>query len=197
MAIDASDVKKLRDMTGVGMMDARSALEETKGDLDRAALLLRKKGQATAAKKAERAASEGLVESYIHPGSRVGVLVEVNCETDFVARTDDFKNFVKEIAMHIAAANPLYVNDSDVPEELIEKEKEIYKEQMRDAKKPDDVIEKILSGKIDKFLSEIVLLRQPWIKDDKMTIGDLATDQVAKLGENIVIRRFSRFSLGE
>ena len=175
-------------------MDIKSALTEAGDDKEKAIDILRKKGQAKVAKKADRAASEGVVESYIHAGGKVGVLVELNTETDFVARTDDFKNLAKELALHIAAANPLYVNISDVPAEVIEKEKEIYKEQVSD--KPEDVMAQIMEGKIAKFYEEVCLMEQPSIKDPDTKIKDLISDHVQKLGENIVIRRFARFNLG-
>jgi len=187
-------IKELREQTGAGIMDVKEALEEANGDKEKAIEILRKKGLAKQAKKADRVANEGIVESYIHAGGRIGVLVEVNCETDFVARTDDFKNLVKEIALHIAAANPLYITSEDVPTEVIEKEKEIYKEQS--AGKPDDVIEKMLEGKINKYLEEVCLLSQPYVKDQDKTIGDLLGEATGKMGENIQVRRFSRFMLG-
>ena len=187
-------IKELREQTGAGIMDVKEALEEAGGDRDKAIELLRKKGLAKQAKKADRVANEGIVESYIHAGGRIGVLVEVNCETDFVARTDDFKNLVKEIALHIAAANPLYISVEDVPAEVIEKEKEIYKEQAGD--KPDDVVEKMLEGKIQKFLEEVCLLSQPFVKDNEKTIGDLLGEATGKMGENIQVRRFARYMLG-
>jgi elongation factor Ts len=187
-------IKELREQTGAGIMDVKEALEEAGGDRDKAIELLRKKGLAKQAKKADRAANEGIIESYIHAGGRIGVLVEVNCETDFVARTDDFKNLVKEIALHIAAANPLYISVEDVPTEVLEKEKEIYKEQAGD--KPDDVVEKMLEGKIQKFLEEVCLLSQPFVKDNEKTIGDLLGEATGKMGENIQVRRFARYMLG-
>lgn len=187
-------IKELREQTGAGIMDVKEALEEAGGDKDIAVEILRKKGLAKQAKKADRVANEGLVESYIHAGGRIGVLVEVNCETDFVARTDDFKNLVKEIALHIAAANPLYISSEDVPAEVIEKEKEIYKEQAGD--KPADVVEKMLEGKLQKYLEEVCLLSQPYVKDGDKTIGDLLGEATGKMGENIQVRRFARFMLG-
>jgi elongation factor Ts len=187
-------LKELREITGAGVMDIKSAMEEAGGDKDKAIDILRKKGQAKVAKKADRAASEGIIESYIHAGGRVGVLVEVNTETDFVARTDDFKMLAKEIALHIAASNPLYVNISDVPAEVIEKEKEIYKEQVTG--KPENVTAQILEGKIAKYYEEVCLMEQPFVKNPDIRVKDLVAENVAKLGENIVIRRFSRFNLG-
>ncbi|QQS23357.1 translation elongation factor Ts [bacterium] len=191
---DNNTIKLLREQTGAGIMDVKEALEEAGGDNEKAIEILRKKGLAKQAKKADRAANEGIVESYIHAGGRIGVLVEVNCETDFVARTDDFKNLVKEIALHIAAANPLYISSEDVPNEVIEKEKEIYKEQF--AGKPDDVIEKMLEGKIAKYYEEACLLNQPFVKDGGKTIGELLGEATGKMGENIQVRRFTRYMLG-
>lgn len=187
-------IKELREQTGAGIMDVKEALEESGGDKDAAIEVLRKKGLAKQAKKADRVAKEGLVESYIHAGGRVGVLVEVNCETDFVARTDDFKTLVKQIALHIAASNPLYISSDEVPSEVIEKEKEIYKEQAGD--KPADVLEKMLEGKVQKYLEEVCLLNQPYVKNPDQTIGELLGEATGKMGENIQVRRFSRFMLG-
>lgn len=191
---DANTIKQLREQTGAGIMDVKEALVEANEDMEKAIEILRKKGLAKQAKKADRAANEGIVESYIHAGGRIGVLVEVNCETDFVARTDDFKALVKEIALHIAAANPLYISSEDVPVEVIEKEKEIYKEQF--AGKPDDVIAKMLEGKIAKYYEEACLLNQPFVKDGDKTIGELLGEATGKMGENIQVRRFTRFMLG-
>lgn len=191
---DNNLIKDLREQTGAGIMDVKEALEEAGNDKDKAIEILRKKGLAKQAKKADRTANEGLVESYIHAGGRIGVLLEVNCETDFVARTDDFKNLVKEIALHIAASNPLYISKEDVPAEVIEKEKEIYKEQF--AGKPDDVIQKMLEGKIAKYYEEVCLLEQPFVRDGDKTIGGLLGEATGKMGENIQIRRFARFMLG-
>jgi elongation factor Ts len=192
--MDNNLLKELRDITGAGMMDIKSALEEAGDDKEKAIEILRKKGQSKIAKKADRVAKEGLIESYIHAGSKVGVLVEVNCETDFVARTDDFKAFAKEIALHIAAANPLYVNVSDVPLELVEKEKEIYKEQVQG--KPAEVVEKILEGKIQKFYEEVCLMEQPFFRDQDKKVKEVMSEAVAKMGENVVVRRFARYVLG-
>ena len=197
MAIGASEVKELRNRTGAGIMDCKSALTEAGGDIDKAIEILRTKGLAKAAKKAGRIVSEGLVGSYIHAGGKIGVLVEVNCETDFVAKTDDFKQFVKDVAMHIAASAPLYVRREEVPEEIKEREKKIYETQAKEAGKPEKIIEKIVSGKLDKYLSEICLLEQPFIKDPDKTIQDLLQETIAKLGENISIRRFVRYQLCE
>lgn len=197
MSITASAIKELREQTGVGMMDCKKALTETDGDFDKALDVLRKKGLAMASKKASREASEGIVGSYIHMGGKLGVLVEVNCETDFVAKTDDFQNLVKDIAMHIAAANPSYVKKEDVPSEVIEKEKEIYSDQVKN--KPANVVEKIVEGKLEKFYAESCLLEQIFVKDPdgKMKIRDLIAEKIAKIGENIVLKRFVRFQLGE
>lgn len=197
MTITADLVKQLRDMTGAGMMECKKALSETSGDLDKAVEVLRKAGAAKAEKRAERAASEGMVESYIHPGNRVGVLVEVNCETDFVARTDDFKALVRDIAMQAAAAGADYVRREEVPAERVAKEREIYAAQLANEGKPANIIDKILEGKINKFYSEVCLLEQPFIKDDKQSITDLVRGASAKTGENIVVRRFVRFRLGD
>ena len=196
MSITAGDIKELREQTGVGMMDCKKALTEANGDIDKAMDVLRKKGLAMAAKKSSRTASEGLVTSYIHSNNKIGVLLEINCETDFVAKTDDFQSFVKDIAMHIAATNPAYVRREEIPTEVIEKEKEIYADQVKD--KPAQVIEKILEGKIEKFYSETCLLNQIFVKDEeqKKTINDLVVEKVAKLGENIVVNRFTRFQIG-
>jgi elongation factor Ts len=196
MSITAGAIKELREQTGVGMMDCKKALTEANGDLEKALEVLRKKGLAMAAKKASRTASEGLITSYIHMG-KIGVLVEVNCETDFVAKTEDFQEFVKDIAMHIAAANPAYVIREDVPSDVIEKEKAIYASQVNN--KPPQVVEKILEGKIEKFYSESCLMDQIFVKDEdqKKKISDIVIEKVAKLGENILISRFVRFQLGE
>ncbi|NLM51448.1 MAG: translation elongation factor Ts [Firmicutes bacterium] len=195
--ISASVVKELRDKTGAGMMDCKKALEETGGDMEKAIELLREKGLAAAAKKAGRIAAEGIVDSYIHLGGRIGVLVEVNCETDFVARTDDFRAFVRDIAMQIAASNPKYLSREDVPAEVIEKEREILAAQARNEGKPEKVIDKIVSGRIEKFYAENCLMEQPFIKDTDITITDLVKETIAKLGENISIRRFVRYEMGE
>jgi elongation factor Ts len=196
MTITAEMVKQLREKTGAGMMDCKKALSESAGDFDKAIEILRKKGLAAAEKKAGRQTSEGLIGSYIHM-DKIGVLVEVNCETDFVARTDDFRQFVKDIAMHIAAANPTYLDRESVPQEVIQKEKEIYREQIKN--KPEHVVERIIEGKIEKFYAENCLLEQIFIKDpeQKKKIKDILTEMIAKLGENIKIKRFVRFQLGE
>jgi elongation factor Ts len=194
--ISAEVVKNLREKTGAGMMECKKALTASSGDFEKAIDLLRQKGLATALKKAGRTASEGLIYSYIHMG-RIGTMVEVNCETDFVARTDDFKELVKDIAMHIAAANPLYLTREDVPQDILEREKEIYKAQVEG--KPPQVVEKIIEGKLEKFYADACLLDQIFIKDpdQKKTIKALITEKIAKFGENIIIRRFARFQLGE
>jgi elongation factor Ts len=196
MSVTAEMVKKLREQTGAGMMDCKKALTETSGDFDKAVEFLRKKGLAAAEKRAGREASEGVIGSYIHM-DKIGVMVEVNCETDFVARTDEFKQFAKDVAMHIAAANPRFLSREAVPEEVLQKEKEIYKEQVTG--KPEHVIDKIVEGKMEKFYSENCLLEQVFVKDpdQKKTIKDLLTEMIGKIGENIVIRRFVRYQLGE
>ena len=194
--ISAEMVKDLRDKTGVGMMECKKALTESNGDFEKAIDLLRQKGLATASKKAGRTASEGLIESYIHMG-KIGTMLEVNCETDFVARTDDFKQLAKDIAKHIAAATPVYLSREDVPPDVLEREKEIYKAQV--VNKPPQVVEKIIEGKLEKFYTDFCLLDQIFIKDtdQKMKIKDLITEKIAKLGENIMIKRYARFQLGE
>ena len=195
--ISAQLVKELREKTGAGMMDCKKALAETAGDFAKAEEHLRKKGLAAAAKKASRAATEGAVASYIHMGGKIGVLVEVNCETDFVARTDGFQSLVKDIAMQIAAAAPLWVRREEVPADIVAKELEIAKAQMRDQKKPEAILEKIATGKLEKFYETNCLLEQLFVKDDKKKIQDVITEAVAKIGENIQVRRFARFVLGE
>jgi elongation factor Ts len=195
--VSAQLVKELREKTGAGMMDCKKVLAEAGGDFVKAEELLRKKGLAAAAKKGARAATEGAVASYIHMGGKIGVLVEVNCETDFVARTDGFQALVKDIAMQIAAANPRWVRRDEVPADVVAKEIEIAKAQMRDQKKPEAILEKIATGKVEKFYSEFCLMEQPFVKDDKKKIQDVLTEAVAKIGENIQIRRFARFVLGE
>lgn len=195
--ITAALVKELRERTGAGMMDCKKALAATEGDMDKAIDFLREKGLAAAAKKAGRIAAEGLVESYIHGGGRIGVLVEVNCETDFVAKTDAFKSLVKDIAMHIAAANPSYLRREEVPTAELEHEKMVLSEQARNEGKPEKIIEKMVSGRIEKYYKEVCLLEQPFVKDPDKTISDLITESIAKIGENIAIRRFTRYQLGE
>ncbi len=193
--ISATLVKELREKTNAGMMDCKKALTETKGDLAAAEEFLRKKGIASAGKKADRAAKEGTIASYIHMQGKVGVLVEINCETDFVAKNDNFRDFVKDITLHIAAAHPLYVTRAQVPEALIAKEREIAAAQVQG--KPANIVDKIVDGKIDKFYSTICLLEQPFIKNPELSIEDLVKSKIAELGENIIIRRFTRYSVGE
>jgi elongation factor Ts len=197
MEISVELVKDLRQRTGAGVIDCKKALQEAKGDMDAAIDYLRRKGLATAAKKAGRIATDGLVSSYIHAGGKMGVLVEINCETDFVAKTEDFQNFVKNIAMHIAAANPQYIRREEVPKEVLEKEKDIYRNQALDAGKPQKVIEKIVEGKMERFYSEVCLLEQTYVRDSDLTIKEVLDAMIAKVGENISIRRFARFQLGE
>jgi elongation factor Ts len=197
MSIAANDVKTLRDQTGAGMMECKKALVETKGNLDEAVDLLRKKGLAAAANKASRIASEGRVHAYIHPGSRLGVLVEVNCETDFVAKNEEFQEMVRDLSMQIAATNPKWVRREDVPQTIVDHELEIYREQVKTAGKPAQVADKIAQGKLEKFYSENCLLEQPFVKDDKVRIQDLLQAKIAKLGENMSVRRFMRWEVGE
>jgi len=197
MTITADQVKQLRDQTGAGMMECKKALAESAGDIAKAVDLLRKAGIASADKRSGRAASQGLVDAYIHAGNRVGVLIEVNCETDFVARTDDFGKLVRDLAMQVCAAGAEYVRREEVPAERVEKEREIYRAQMESSGKPANVIDKIVDGKLGKFYSEICLLEQPFIKDDKVTVEQLVKAVSGKTGENIVVRRFTRFTLGQ
>ena len=195
--ITAKLVQELREKSGAGMMDCKKALTEAGGDLARAEDVLRKKGLSAAAKRAGRIASEGAVASYIHMGGKIGVLVEVNCETDFVGRTEGFQSLVKDIAMQIAAAAPLYVRRDEVPADLVAKELEIAKHQAREAKKPEPIVEKIAQGKVDKYYKEVCLMDQPFVKDDKKSMQEVVTEAVARIGENIQVRRFARFVLGE
>jgi elongation factor Ts len=197
MEITAAMVKKLRDATGAGMMECKAALTEAGGNLEEATTILRKRGLATATKKAGRSTNEGLIGSYIHMGGKIGVLVEVNCESDFVARTDDFQALAREIAMHIAAASPQYVRREDVPADVIERERAIFRGQMEDQKKPAAVVDKIVEGKLNSFYEQACLMDQPSIRDPKMTIGQIVTAAIAKMGENISVPRFVRFKLGE
>jgi elongation factor Ts len=197
MAITAEQVKQLRDKTGAGMMECKAALTEANGNLDEAITLLRKRGLAQASKRAGRATSQGIIHSYIHLGGRIGVLLEVNCESDFVARTDDFQNLAREVAMHIAAADPKWVRREDVPAEAVEKEKGIYRAQMENSGKPANVLEKIIEGKLGTFYSQFVLLDQPSIRDGSITIAQLLAQATAKTGENIQVSRFVRFRVGE
>lgn len=195
--ITAALVKELRERTGAGMMDCKKALSATDGDLEKAIDFLREKGLAAAAKKAGRVAAEGLVEAYIHGGGRIGVLVEVNCETDFVAKTDAFKELVKDIAMHITATNPSYLKREEVPTAELEHEQAVLAEQARNEGKPEKIIEKMVAGRIEKYYKEVCLMEQPFVKDPDKTISDLITESIAKIGENISIRRFTRYQLGE
>ncbi len=197
MAISASDVKTLREMTGVGMMDCKKALTEADGNMDRAVEILREKGIASAAKKGSRIAAEGIVESYIHMGGKIGVMVEVNCETDFVAKTPEFKSFVRDVAMHIAAANPAYLSREEVPAEVLEKEREILRAQARNEGKPEKIIERMVEGRVEKFYKDNCLLDQQFVKDTDMTIAQYVTDRIQKTGENVKIRRFVRYEMGE
>ncbi|MCD6246032.1 translation elongation factor Ts [candidate division WOR-3 bacterium] len=197
MKIDAEKIKQLRKSTGAGFLDCKKALEENNGDVEKAAEFLRKKGIANAVKKMSREANQGIIEAYIHPGAQLGVMVEINCETDFVARTAEFKELAHEIAMHIAIADPKYVKSEDVPEDVLKKEKEIYAEQMKNSGKPANVIDKIVEGKINKFYKEVCLLEQQYARDNSITIHDLIKSFIAKLGENITVRRFARFKIGE
>jgi elongation factor Ts len=195
--ISAAMVKQLREKTGAGMMDCKNALSEVEGDVEKAIELLRKKGLATAQKRAGRTLSEGMVQSYIHMTGKLGVLVEVNCETDFVAKNEDFQEFTKNIAMHIAATNPLGISPEDISQEIIEKEKEIYRAQALDMGKPENVIDKIVEGKLNKFYEESCLLNQPYVRDTDISITDLLNQMIAKIGENISIKRFVRYQIGE
>src|SRR5262245_41853172 len=197
MAISPNQVKELREKTGAGMMDCKNALTDASGDTEQAIVILRKKGLASAQKKAARVAAEGMIGHYIHAGGKLGVLVEVNCETDFAARSDEFQLLVKDIAMHIAAQNPLYVRREDVPGEVLEKEKEIYKDQARAAGKPANIVDKIAEGKLESYYEMACLYDQKFVKDPNMTVKDLINNLVAKIGENIQVRRFARFKTGE
>jgi elongation factor Ts len=195
--ISAAMVKQLREKTGVGIMDCKEALSQSDGDIDKAVDFLRKKGLATAQKRAGRAMSEGLIQPYIHMGGKLGVLVEINCETDFVAKNDDFKEFAKNIAMHIAATNPVGIASDDVPEDIIDKEKEIYRAQALEMGKPENVIDKIVEGKLNKFYKDNCLLNQVYVRNPDVNISDLMNDLIAKMGENITIKRFVRFQIGD
>ena len=197
MTISATQVKQLRDMTGAGFMECKSALAEAGGDVDKAVTVLRTRGQAKAAKRAGRTTAQGTVGHYIHTGGQVGVLVEVNCESDFVARTEDFQTLVREIAMHIAAANPACVRREEVPTDDLERERDIVRAQFKDSNKPPQVIEKIVEGKLNSYYSQVVLLDQPSIRDPKTSVGSLVNAAIAKLGENITVARFARFKVGE
>jgi elongation factor Ts len=193
----AKDVQELRRRTGAGMMECKKALEETAGDMEKAVEYLRKKGIAKAEKRAGRATSEGVITSYIHPPGKIGVIVELNCETDFVARTDDFKTLAREVAMHIASAAPLAVDKDGVPADAVERERRIAEEQVRASGKPEHLVSKIVEGKLEAFYKQVALLSQPWIREDKKTIGDLIKEASSKLGENVQVRRFARFQMGE
>ncbi len=195
--IKAELVRDLRERTGSGIMDCKKALQETEGDLEKAVIFLREKGLAAAAKKAGRATKEGLVDSYIHAGGRIGVLIEVNCETDFVAKTEDYTSLCRELAMQVAAANPLYVDRTEIPQEKIDTEKSVLETQAKNEGKPDKIVEKIVSGRIEKYYQEVCLLEQPYIREPDMMVKDLVNEYITKLGENIVVRRFCRFQLGE
>jgi len=195
--IDAKLVKELRDKTGAGVLNCKKALEKSDGDINKAIDYLREQGMAQAAKKASRITKEGIIYSYIHPGEKLGVLVEVNCETDFVARTEDFKSLVKDIAMQIAATNPLVVNRAELKEEVIQKEKDIYKAQAKSENKPEKIIDRIVQGKLSKYFQEVCLLEQPFIKDEDRTVLERINETIAKLGENITVKKFTRFRLGE
>ncbi len=196
MDITSKMVKELRDKTAAGMMDCKKALTETNGDMEKAIDLLRQKGLAVAAKRAGRETSEGIIATYIHAGGKLGVMVEIGCETDFVAKTDKFVEFGRDVAMHIAAANPVAVTREEVPEEVVAREKDIYMKQALDSGKPENIVEKMVSGKIEKFLSEVVLLEQKFVKDPDHSIQEIMTDLVGKMGENITIKRFARFQIG-
>jgi elongation factor Ts len=197
MPITADQVRQLREMTGAGMMECKKALADTAGDLEKAVDALRKSGAAKAEKRSGRTANEGRVEAYIHPGNRVGVLIEVNCETDFVARTDEFGELVRNVAMQVAAAGAEYVRREDVPAERVAREREILAAQVEASGKPAAILEKIIEGKLGRFFAEVCLLEQPYIRDDKRTVADIVQEAAAKTGENIVVRRFSRFRLGQ
>lgn len=195
MAVDTKLIQQLREQTGAGVLDAKKALAEAGDDYDKAVELLRKRGQKVAAKKADRVASEGLVEAYIHGEGRVGVLVRLNCETDFVARTDKFKELAHQIALHVAAFDPTYIARKDVPAEVLEKEKDVHRAVLQSEGKPAEIVEKILTGKLDKFYSEVCLLEQPFVMDDKRTVQDIITDRIGELGENIQVSAFKRIAL--
>lgn len=195
--ITAALVKELRERTGAGMMDCKRALVEKNGNIDAAIELLREKGLAAAAKKAGRIASEGLVDAYIHAGGKIGVLIEVNCETDFVAKTDEFKELVRDLAMHIAAQNPTYISSEEIPADVVEKEREILRAQALNEGKPEKIVDKMVEGRVEKFFAEVCLLNQAFVRDNDVTVGELITGKIASIGENINVRRFERFVLGE
>ncbi|MFC1844539.1 translation elongation factor Ts [Thermodesulfobacteriota bacterium] len=196
MKITSQMVKELRDKTNAGMMDCKRALGETEGDMEKAVDLLRQKGLAVAQKRAGRSTSEGVVQTYIHAGGKLGVMVEVNCETDFVAKTDDFNNFAREIAMHVAAMNPIAVRREDIPEDQVAREAEIYKNQAIDSGKPENIAEKMVAGKLDKFFAEVSLLEQKFVKNPDLSVQDMLNELIAKMGENITIKKFARFQVG-
>ena len=197
MEISIAQIKELREATGAGVLECRKTLEETQGDMEQAVALLKEKGLARAAKKAERATQDGLVEVYGHPGNRVGVMLEVNCESDFVASTQDFKSLVHELALHIAFSNPKHIRSEDIPVDVLEAQRTVFYAEAAAAGKPANVLDRIVQVNLDKYLDEVCLLRQPFVKDDKVKVGDLVTNAIAKLGENIVVRRFVRYELGE
>jgi elongation factor Ts len=197
MAITAKEVKELRERTGAGMMECKNALAEASGDMESAIDLLRARGAAKAAKRAGKETSEGAVGSYVHMGGKIGVLVEVNCETDFVAKNDEFQQLIRDVAMHIAAANPVSVSREDVPAEVVERERGVYREQMKESGKPEHIWDKIVDGKLEKFFAESALLEQPFVKNPDQTVGELITETSAKTGEKIEVRRFTRYALGE
>ena len=197
MGVSASQVKELRGVTGAPILDCKKALENSQGDLEQAVDWLRKQGLSSVAKKAGRDVSEGLIDSYIHPGNRVGVIVEVNCETDFVAKTDDFRALVHDILLHIAMANPLCIDKDDLPSEALIKEENLFREQALKEGKPDNIVDKVVAGKLEKYYKQVCLLRQPFIKDEDQIVQDLVNNAIAKLGENIVVHRFVRFELGQ
>ena len=197
MEITTSTIKDLREATAAGVLDCKKALEASGGDLEKAKVYLREKGLAAAAKKADRAAEEGLIEAYIHTGGRVGALIELNCETDFVARTEAFEELAHDLALQVVAARPLYLAPEDIPPDVLEEEKNVYRVQAREMGKPERIIERIVEGKLQKYYQEVCLMKQPFIKDDDLTVQDVLTEIIAKLGENIVVRRFMRFELGD
>ncbi len=197
MSVDMTTVKKLREHTGIGILECKKAIAEANGDFDKAVEILRKKGYEKAKSKASRATNQGVIGSYVHTNYKIGVLVEVGCETDFVAKNEDFTRFVKDVAMQIAAMDPQYVSEKDIPEKVLAKEKEIFTEQLKKSGKPENIVEKIVEGKLKKLYSDICLLNQPFFKDDKTTIEGLLTEKIHKIGENIVIKRFIRYQVGE
>jgi elongation factor Ts len=197
LQITTSMIRELREATAAGVLDCKKALEASGGDLEKAKTHLREKGVASAARKADRAAEEGLIEAYVHTGGRVGALIELDCETDFVARTEGFKELAHDLAMQIVATKPLYLTPEDIPPDALEKEKEIYQTQARDMGKSERIIDKIVEGKLQKYYQEVCLMRQPFIRDDELTVQDVLTETIARLGENIVVRRFARFELGD